>query len=347
MIPLFFRLRLATGVCSMTIGVMLILSGGRLAAATGPLAGAALQARLRERTSVLFDGNSLRDALYRLCENYRVAVLLDRRIDPDRPLRITLRNVSTVSALNGIAKESNASVAWVGSTAYFAPTEPAVSVRAVLTARESDVRSLPEKKSVKLRRVKTLAWSELSEPRKILEKIAEETSVTIENPDLIPHDLWAEAKLGQLDFVERATLIAHQFDLTFAITEEGDAIKLVPLPKDLKTAKETPAADGSPSAESQSTGAAAKIDASALAKKRFTLQVKEQPAGGVFKKLAEQIGLDLEMDQAAIEESGGSLSKRISFSVKNATVDQLFSTVAREAGLKFRRQGTKVVIEGK
>ena len=47
----------------------------------------------------------------------------------------------------------------------------------------------------------------------------------------MPHDLWAAADLPPISLVDRLTLIAIQFDLTFKVAEHGKRLELVPVPE--------------------------------------------------------------------------------------------------------------------
>jgi hypothetical protein len=52
----------------------------------------------------------------------------------------------------------------------------------------------------------------------------------------------------------------------------------------------------------------------------------------------------LRIDRPAVEAAGISLDKRISVSVQNVTVDELFRAIAAKAGLAYRRRGRMVEI---
>jgi hypothetical protein len=71
--------------------------------------------------------------------------------------------------------------------------------------------------------------------------------------------------------------------------------------------------------------------------------VQQQPVGAVLKQLAERLKLDLRIDYKAIEEAGISLDQRVSATVENVTIDELFREVLKTTRLTFRR--TQKVIE--
>jgi hypothetical protein len=81
-----------------------------------------------------------------------------------------------------------------------------------------------------------------------------------------------------------------------------------------------------------------------LANKRFTLTITERPVGPFVKDLASQLNLELVMDEEAIRRAGIALDGRVSFKVKEATVDQLFQAALGSTGLAYRRQGSRIHI---
>ncbi len=82
-----------------------------------------------------------------------------------------------------------------------------------------------------------------------------------------------------------------------------------------------------------------------LASKRYTLNVAEQPIGPLLEQLAPQLNLEIKIDDKALEQAGVSLDQRVSFSVKNATVDELLRAALKQTRLKFVRRGNIVQIE--
>jgi hypothetical protein len=72
----------------------------------------------------------------------------------------------------------------------------------------------------------------LTEPAEALRLIAGRFGLRIENPELIPYDLWAGAVLPEMTAAEALTLMLVQRDLTYAWGDDLSSIRLVPLPAD-------------------------------------------------------------------------------------------------------------------
>ena len=220
---------------------------------TSWLAGPALHRALAEETTIAWGGIPLGDALQNLARRHRVAVVLDRRVDPTRTLALegtlSLRDVflnaariySEKHAAEGVLPRpaEPLAVAFLGPVVYVGPAESAQSLRTVAEHRREEVRQLPAAKRTRLVRSLASQWDDAAEPRQLVADLAKEAGVTIANPTAIPHDLWPAASLPALPWCDRLTLILAQFDLTFAISPDGSRLQLRPLAADDRTLART------------------------------------------------------------------------------------------------------------
>ena len=357
-------------------GTITPISWGAESWATGP----ALQKILAEPVDIVLAENPLRQALESVARNKNVAVLLDRRIDPGRKIEISLRQTPLKEALETIAQKYNLGISMVGPVVYFAPPETARTVRTLVALRREDVRRLAPGAAKKYFEQKSMAWDDLAAPRELLEKLGSENGIQIAGLDQIPHDLWAAADLPPLELIERLTLIAGQYDLTFQVSADGNRLTLLPVPEHVELLRTYPAgrqaqqtaknfASLAPQARVQVEGdkiivtgtledherissphrqterSMTKPATADLASKRFTLTVTEQPIGPLLEQLVPQLNLELKIDKKALEQAGVSLDQRVSFSVKNATVDELLQAALKQTHLKFVRRENIVQIE--
>jgi hypothetical protein len=194
----------------------------------------------------------------------------------------------------------------------------------------------------------------------------------------VPHDLWAAADLPPLSWADRLTLIATEFDLTFAISEDGTEVRLVPVPERVAIVRSYPGgADAEETARrfaALAPGAEVKASAGrvyvrglvedqeritqprhpAVAPKpparqgsaldRYSLTVSQQPVGALLEHLARQLKLELSIDRQAIQRAGISLDQPVSFHVDKATVDELLEAAAKPAGLRVHRRGKTIEV---
>ena len=204
--------------------------------ATGP----ALQRRLAAPVDIMWSENTLRHALGMLSQVHRVAIVLDRRVAPDQQIDLEVSATPLGLALRQIAERCQLTVAMLGPVAYFGPPGATSRLRTLSTLREEDARKLPPAASKKLLQSKALAWDDFAAPRALVEKLAREGGVDLTGLELVPHDLWSAAEMPPLPLVDRITLLANQFDLTFQIAADGSSLQLVPVPDDVALTRSYP-----------------------------------------------------------------------------------------------------------
>jgi hypothetical protein len=343
--------------------------------------GSTLQQRLDGPVDIVWAETPLRRAIRGLSLAEGVAILIDRRVDPDQKLDAQFSATPLRAALQEVAESRGLGVSLFGPLVYLGPPEAAARLRTISALRDADVRRLPATAAEKFQRMKPLAWDDLATPRDLLKEIAQQGGLGIAGLELVPHDLWAAGDLPPLSLADRLTLVAAEFDLTFDIDAAGTAVRLTPLPKRVAIVRDYPGGGDAeataqrfaalaPHAEikvahgrvyvrgtiedhelitqPQQAAATPKPSPSPaherLSLKRFTLTVTKKPVGPLLEQLARQLKLELAVDKEAIDKAGISLDQRVSFSVKEATVDELFHAVVKPAGLKARRHGNVVDI---
>jgi hypothetical protein len=314
--------------------LILILRGD--AAESSPtvwLTGRELKRQLDKPVDLIWSENPLRSALENLSRTQRVAVFLDPRIDPSRKVQLSLRNAPLHEALQKIAQTQNLGVALFGPVVYFGPPLTAIQLRGLIALRAEELQKASPPVRSKFFARAPMAWDDFADPRRLIGWLARHNGLTPEGLDALPHDLWAAADLPPMTLSERLTLLLAPFQRTFTVSPDGRRLILSPIPDVLPNVQETGGLPG---------GRAAKVP---LKDKRFTLTVEEKPFGPVMLQLAKQIGLQLQMDPEALRRAGVPPEQRVSFSVREATIDQLLQAAVEHLPLRWRRQGTSVVIE--
>jgi hypothetical protein len=332
--------------------------------------------------SIAWSGTPLREALSRFGRAQGITVLVDRRVDPGQRLVLSVDSMPARQVLEQIAASRGLGVSHLGPVTYLGPTIATARLRTLAALRAADVARLPAAVQYRFTQLQAWRWDDLEVPRQLLQDLGRQTGVGIRGLELVPHDLWPAVELPPLPLVDRLTLVANQFDLTFVVAPSGGSVRLVPiaapvhierryrharlsrrLMRDL--ADEMPAATWrfeagglvlrgrvedherlvaslTPRASPSQSTARTRNRVAAEAEKRYTLTVKDQPVGPLVRQLASKLDLDLEIDSAAIRKAGRSLDKRVSFQVRNATIGQLFRAALRPAGLDFARQGRQL-----
>jgi hypothetical protein len=347
-----------------------------------------LPRRLAEPADVEWNtGATLRDSLGRLSRAMHVAVVLDRRIDPDREVQIRESNQPLSEVFASIARNFNlkhaqptsfprpapaiAVIPFV-SLVYFGPESVARDLRTIAEVRRDEVRKLPAAQAERLNARAELRWEELATPRQILADLAKRSGVTIIGvEELVPHDHWPAADWPALSLVERLTLLAAQFDLTFRVEAGGKQVRLVKLsPDDVKLERTHTVAGNAqkvaeawhaacPDAEIRRAGNRITVrgrledhewltnpaktkprTTPVKGKSLYTYTVKNRELGEVIRHLAEQLDLKLKMDEPAIAAAGIDLKRLVTFNVKEAPLEKLLEA-ALPVGLQYHiRSGT-------
>lgn len=348
---------------------------------SGWLVGPALRQRLREPigpAGASWSGTPLRQAIRELSAAKQVAILLDRRVDPDQKLDLSIGNRPLEEALVELAIHRGMGVCFFGPVVYFAPATVTSRLRTLVELRREEITKLAPAARSRFTARRPLEWDDFATPRELLKEAARSSRVEIDGLDRAPHDLWTAADLPPLDLVERLTLIAGQFDLTFQVASDGGTVTLVPVPREVALVRSYPGgaqpdvlaakwAELVPDCQIKVVGQQIYVkglleDHERLISPRQptgsepaqptpvdkiridSLSVKNQPLRLILKHLREKMALDVQVDEAAIRGAGISLDQIVSFEVKDANVDELFTKILEPAGLRFERRGRVVRI---
>jgi len=326
--------------------------------------GAALRKELQAPLSLTWEERAAREGLTNLATNTGVAIWLDRRIDPARKLDLKARDETLQLVLARVAEQLGAGVSLVGPVVYIGPKDTSTKVATLATIRRQQVQPLPTEAKARLLRSQAWRWDELAEPRSLLAELAEQGGVRVENAEAIPHDLFPAASWPAMPWIERTTLLAAGFGLSFEFADSGRTIRLVPLPAELAFERTyTPRGDAAdaaaqlrrlaPAATIAVAGSRLRIAASAEdhdrierllkgervpttvvtpGEKRYSLTVENQPAGAVVKTVATQLGKEFKFNPAA----GERLRSKVSLSVKDVPLEELLDKTLRPLGLAYK-----------
>ena len=350
------------------------------------LTGEKLRTQLEQKVSITWSSRSgvpLRQALVHLSQSQQVAILLDRRVDPDQKIEFTSDDATLDATLKLIASKLSIGVGQVGSVIYFGPEATARKIRTLAALRHEEAKQLPSDAWAEFVRLRPWRWNDLAMPRDLLATLAAQCRIKIDGSEKIPHDLWAAADLPPMNFCDRLTLVAAQFDLTFSIDPSGKSVTLVPIPQAVAISHNYPlhlSIAGGPNAivkklikalpearidysagrlsvtgraedqdfvEAVLEGGHAKQTTVTKSEKRYTLPVVSMAVGDLIRTLGKRLKLDVQFDNAAIEAAGLSLKTEVKVNVKNATEDELLHDVLDPAGLTFNRKGNTITVRPK
>jgi hypothetical protein len=333
--------------------------------------------QLDQPVSLNWSGVPLRQAIMNLARSQRVAIVLDRRSDPDQKIELVLNDVRLAEALARIAAHLKLGVSRVGPVVYLGPPPIAERLRTLVELRKQEINRLPSPVRSALFVQKRTRWEMLAAPRELLAAAARDYRVRIEPADDVPHDLWPAYDLPAIGLAERVSLILAQFDLTFELADEGRTLRLVPMP--LEAVLEKPYASANAAAvigrlktllkrseieakgkgfvvrgpaeehemvEALVSGERVRRTTVNEGKKVYQLNIA-MPVGRLIKQLGPMLELEVQIDEARIKRAGLSLEQEVKVSVKNASEEQLLRSVLEPAGLSFERDGKTLVVRPK
>ena len=189
--------------------------------------GKSLNEVLAAPVSVAATNIRLNEQLVRLQRDWRIAIVRDRRTDPNRLISVKTNSLSRVQVLDEVSREvPSTSLTRAADLLFFGPDESAHRLPILMAWHRKELKTLssrmPAASVRKLFATRPLEWKRLANPRELLMEQARLADVTILNPDAVPWDVWDAHSLLSLSFAESAALILHQFDL--ALTIEADSI---------------------------------------------------------------------------------------------------------------------------
>lgn len=336
--------------------------------------GAAFRQALQQHIeAVSWSQKPLRGALQRVAESQRVAVMLDRRIDPTEPVEFSASRIPLGLLIEQLALKHEAATCYVGPVVYVGPPQTTELLPTVVEMRKDEVRRLPSTIKARLLRTSPLHWDRLTTPRQVLDDLERQYGVRIVGKENMPHDLWPATQLPPLGFAEKLSLVLAGFHATFELSKTGDAVRLVAMPKDAALERRySTRGDAARLAEQlQQRYSAATIRSEARhlvvngrwevheaigrilsgervrtttarppagAENVYTLTVENKRVGGLLQALGAKLGKTVTFD-VQVERR---LSKEVSFSVKNVDLDELLSAATEQAGLKYELEGDAI-----
>jgi len=322
---------------------------------------------------VTWDRVPLREGVMRIAKTSRIAVFLDRRVDPGQRITAEFKNEPLELLFKKLAVQLNLGYTTVGNTVYLGPLEVAKRLATVADVQLDFTKSRNDPVSIQLIREETLQVPEAETPRQLLQALANRCDTTWTNLEqVIPHDVWPSIDLPRMRRTEALALLLAGFDATYRYqtTPSGISLTLIPIPNELALTKRYQF-DGNhadavqkieqflPNVKVKSDGKEIIVAASSenhrliaqmlrggktrrttveMGEKRYTLKVNEQPLGGILKSLGPQLGYTVRLPE------DGNLAQRVTFSVEQATLEQLLEAIIDGTEFTFQIQEKEQII---
>ncbi|MBN2296382.1 MAG: STN domain-containing protein [Pirellulales bacterium] len=320
--------------------------------------GDAFYEQLATPIGATWSGTRLADVATGLSRSYNVAIVLDRRVDPEQAVSFSVAERPLIDVLVELARRRDLGIYLLGSVACLCPPDTAERVEMAGRARRAEVLRLQSSARQRWSAKESMSWDELSTPRELLSQLAKQGRFEITNLERLPHDLWAAGHLPKLSLADRVSFVLGQFGLTYEISGDSKKIRLVAIPEASASERTRKAGDTAKHHVEQWKTAAKR----AMRTKRSAQAKKSRTSGGkkevriekftareveiepLLRQLTSRLELTLELDRKAIDLAGISLERRVTVSLQQVTPEEMFEEILAPLGLKATFSGKTVRI---
>ncbi len=196
--------------------------------------GHAFRQALQGAVNIVLPRAEVRNLIDRLATMHGIAIVLDRRIDPNRRIDAQLTQLTLLDGLKFLASQIDAEAAVIGATVVIGLPESLDRIRTDIALQQQALKDRDgeeiRQRTFALLQGRTVRWDDLQTPAQLLGRVADQFELTVDGLELVPHDLWADGVLSKVDAPEALALVAGQFDLTFAWNDDLTRIRLTPSP---------------------------------------------------------------------------------------------------------------------
>jgi hypothetical protein len=275
-------------------------------------------------------GLPLREWVARMTTLAGLPIILDRRIDPTRPVTLTGRGETVGTVLDRVAAEAGATVEEVGSTIWLVPLDRTGQAARAAADRQWQIAKLPPPLRRTLTATAPLAWPAGARPADLVDRLATAARLDLDGRAAIPHDHLPAGALPSLSLAERLDLVLAQVDRRIVWNDRGGRILAIDEEVGAEPARRTPAAQ-------KVTG---RIPAGRTPGRRdeYTLRL-EAPLEEALAALARQLDLEFELDTASLTAHGIAPGEIVRADVTGVSREALFDAILQPVGLSWRIEG--------
>ena len=181
--------------------------------------------------SVDWDNARLGPRLHELSRRQKIAVFIDRRVDPTRRATFTIRDATWEQLVWQLAAEYEVGVCRLDNVYYFGPVDVCRSLPVLFERLKVQMSRDRKEFESDWRRKSDVHWRRLGQPLKLLEQAARRRYISIENPGKLHFDLWDEQHLPKMSFIQQAVLLVVGFDCWLEAREKGRVLYLTDYPQ--------------------------------------------------------------------------------------------------------------------
>lgn len=177
--------------------------------------------------SVMWRDAELKDRLMRFSQNQRVAIFIDRRIDPSTIINLTSNQVTTEQFLLNVAQKAEIGICQIEDIYYLGPQKIANSLASTSESLLKAANKFGKRTQLRWNMSKPLLTEAVVNPKQLLLEIAKANDIQIDGINGLPHDLWSGLDLPASSLACRFSILLAGFDKSFQFKATGKTIEIV------------------------------------------------------------------------------------------------------------------------
>jgi hypothetical protein len=176
---------------------------------------------LTQRRGVEWKGLPLHVATEQLSADLKLAIFLDRRVDPTTPIDVSADNGPVYQILDQMAESAKLDVAVIESVVYLAPAGTGNEIGA------RGHRMAQQRLPAVWRTSRPLDWPRLSSPKEQLEGLLRGRRLRVVNSAEIPHDVWRATHLPAIPLSVQTQILLAGFELEVSVSRNVASLRAV------------------------------------------------------------------------------------------------------------------------
>ncbi len=189
------------------------------------LSGPQLNQGLKRKISLSWSATPLRDSLRNLSRQQKIAVFLDRRVDPGQLIELQTDLLPIEEIFFIIADKADIAVCRMGNLFYFGPRAEVAGLRWIRQSHIENAKKLPASSRRILFSPGSISWTQLSQPHDVLINLTDESEITLGDVN-VEHDLWPAYDLPPLILLDRLLVLTYGFNQYLKLSAEDDRIRV-------------------------------------------------------------------------------------------------------------------------
>lgn len=298
----------------------------------------ALPRALATPVTATWAGLPLRMAVDRLGEIGGIAIVVDRRIDPDTHIGLRAERDVLADVLTRVANEVDAEAVAYAGHVRLVPRGGGAALVAAEKLRADELRRLSTRLRTTIRASREASWPDGAVPCEIVAAAAE-SGIAIAGLGDLPHDHFPAARLPPLPLADRVDLLLAHFDRRVEwrprTARAGEAAEF-PI---VAIAATDADAEGGPLLPKPS--AVPTPGQAGAAATTFTLTVAA-PLEELLSTLAGRFALTLDLDRQGLGRVGVAPGEIVRLSLRDATRSQVLDAILEPRGLAWRIEGDRL-----